>query len=151
MNNKETQNMATLEDAIRIAAEAHKGQTDKSGSRYILHPLRMMMKMKSETAMIVAVLHDVVEDTDWTFDKFREAGFSEEVLAALDGVTNRTSESYDQFIERAQHDPIIREVKIADLEDNMNMQRIEEVKPKDLERFAKYHLSWRKLTKAGSV
>ena len=111
---------ATLEDAVSIAAQAHCGQKDKAGSPYLLHPLRMMMQMKSETAMIVAVLHDVVEDSDWTLEQLRERGFSEEVLTAIDCVTNRTGENYEQFIERAQTNPIAREVKIDDLEDNMN-------------------------------
>lgn len=149
---------ATLEDAISIAALAHKGQTDKSGATYILHPLRMMMQMKSEAAMMVAALHDVVEDTrnnplenKWTIERLRERGFSEEVLTAIDCVTNRNGESYEEFIERVQTNPIARQVKIADLEDNMNIQRIDEIRPKDLERLEKYHKSWRVLTKAESV
>jgi len=140
---------ATLEDAVSIAAQAHCGQKDKAGSPYLLHPLRMMMQMKSETAMIVAVLHDVVEDSDWTLEQLRERGFSEEVLTAIDCVTNRTGENYEQFIERAQTNPIAREVKIADLEDNMNIRRIDQITPKDSERLEKYHKSWRLLTNAG--
>lgn len=143
MNNK----IATLEDAIQIAAEAHKGQPDKAGAPYILHPLRMMMRMKTEAEMITAILHDVVEDTDWTIEKLRERGFSEEVLEAVECVTNREGESYDQFIERAAKNPIARQVKIADLEDNMNIQRIGEIKPEDLTRLEKYHKSWHVLTK----
>ena len=92
--------------------------------------------------MMVPVLHDVVEDTDWTLEKLREQGFSEAVLTAVDCATNRSGESYDQFIERVQSNPIAREVKIADLEDNMNIRRIGEIKPKDLERLEKYHKSW---------
>ena len=142
MNNK----IATLEDAIQIAAQAHKGQPDKAGAPYILHPLRMMMRLKTEAEMITAILHDVIEDTDWTIEKLREKGFSEEVLEALECVTNREGESYEQFIERAGKNPIARQVKIADLEDNMNIQRIGEIKPKDLQRLEKYHKSWRVLT-----
>ena len=142
---------ATLEEAISIAALAHKGQKDKAGNPYLLHPLRMMMQMKSEAAMIVAVLHDVVEDTDWTLEQLRERGFSEEVLAAVDCVTNRTGESYEKFIERVQTNPIARQVKIADLEDNMNIKRIGEIRPKDLERLEKYHKSWSLLTKAENI
>ena len=146
MKNKANQT-ATLEDAISIASLAHKGQIDKAGSPYILHPLRMMMQMKSETAMMVAVLHDVVEDCKgWTFNRLRKNGFSEEVLAALDCVTSRSSESYEDFIKRVQTNPIAREVKIADLEDNMNIRRINELQPKDLERLEKYHRSWCLLT-----
>lgn len=137
---------ATLEDAISIAAVAHKGQTDKSGAPYILHPLRMMMRMTSEAAMITAILHDVVEDTDWTFERLREAGFSAEVLEAVNCVTNRSGENYEQFIERAAGNPIARQVKIADLEDNMNVLRIGEINLKELERLEKYHKSWRYLT-----
>lgn len=142
---------ATLEDAISIASLGHKGQTDKAGRQYILHPLRLMMQMKSEAAMMVAVLHDVVEDTDWTFEKLRECGFSEDVLTALDCVTNRPGESYEKFIERAMTNKIAREVKIADLEDNMNIRRIDEVHPVDLERLEKYHRSWKILTKAAKA
>ena len=147
MNNK----IATLEDAIQIAAKAHKGQSDKAGAPYILHPLRMMMRMKTEAEMITAILHDVVEDTDWTIEKLREKGFSEEVLEAVECVTNREGESYEQFIERAGKNPIARQVKIADLEDNMNIQRIGEIKPKDLERLEKYHKSWSVLTKSAGI
>lgn len=138
---------AALEDAVAIAALAHQGQTDKAGKPYLLHPLRMMLEMKSETAMIVAVLHDVVEDTDWTLESLRTRGFSEEILTAIDCVTNRSGESYEEFIERVRTNPIAREVKIADLEDNMNVRRIGEIKPKDLERLAKYHRAWLLLTK----
>ncbi len=137
---------ATIEDSIAIAAEAHKGVKDKAGAAYILHPLRMMMRLKTEAEMITAILHDVVEDTGWTIEKLRAQGFSEEVLEAVDCVTNKEGESYEKFIERAGRNPIARRVKIADLEDNMNIQRIGELKPKDLERLEKYHRSWRILT-----
>ena len=73
---------AAVEDAISIAAHAHKGQKDKAGAPYLLHPLRMMLRMDSEAAMMAAVLHDVVEDTDWTLGRLREEGFSDEVLEA---------------------------------------------------------------------
>lgn len=145
--------MGTLENAIKIAAQAHQGQKDKAGAPYILHPLRMMMRMKTEAEMITAILHDVVEDTrknpeasKWTIKRLRENGFSEEVLEAVECVTNREGESYEQFIERAGKNPIARQVKIADLEDNMNIQRIGEISPKDLGRLEKYHKSWRLLT-----
>ncbi|MBK7393819.1 MAG: HD domain-containing protein [Chloracidobacterium sp.] len=146
---------ATIEDAITIAAQVHKGQTDKAGATYILHPLRIMMRMTSDAARITAVLHDVVEDsrdnppeTKWTLDRLRENGFTEEVVAAVDGVTDRKAEGedYDAFIDRAGANPISRQVKIADLEDNMNMLRVAEIRPKDLERLEKYHRSWKKLT-----
>ncbi|MCI0524983.1 MAG: HD domain-containing protein [Acidobacteria bacterium] len=138
--------MATLEKAISIAAQAHESQKDKSGAPYILHPLRMMMRMKSETAMIAAILHDVVEDSDWTLEQLRGEGFSEEVLEAVDCLTNRDGESYDEFIVRVKTSIIARQVKIADLEDNMDIKRIGEMTPKDLARIEKYHRAWRALT-----
>jgi (p)ppGpp synthase/HD superfamily hydrolase len=138
--------MATLEKAILIAAQAHLGQRDKGGAPYILHPLRIMMRMESEAAMIAATLHDVVEDSDWTIEQLRGEGFSEEVLEALDCLTRRDSETYDEFVARAQANAIARQVKIADLEDNMNVKRIGEMTPKDHARIEKYHRAWRALT-----
>jgi (p)ppGpp synthase/HD superfamily hydrolase len=134
--------MATLEKAISIAVTAHQGQTSKRGNPYVLHPLRLMMKMETRPEKIVAVLHDVVEDTSWTFEKLRKEGFSKKVLRALDRVTARKGESYGDFIKRLESDPIARKVKIADLEDNMNTQRIAKVTPKDLKRLKKYHKWW---------
>jgi (p)ppGpp synthase/HD superfamily hydrolase len=141
--------MATIERAILIAAQAHMGQRDKGGAPYILHPLRMMMRMESEAAMMAAVLHDVVEDSDWTMEQLRGEGFSEEVLLAVDCLTRRGGESYDEFVARAQANPIARRVKIADLEDNMNVKRIGEVTAKDLARIEQYHRAWRALTQEG--
>jgi (p)ppGpp synthase/HD superfamily hydrolase len=102
--------------------------------------------MESEAAMIVAVLHDVVEDSDWTLEQLRSEGFSEEVLQAVDCVTHREGESYDEFVERVRANAIACNVKIADLEDNMNVKRIGEMTPKDLARIEKYHRAWRILT-----
>ena len=80
---------------------------------------------------MAAVLHDVVEDTSYTLEDLRRKGFSEAVLAAVDCLTRRGDESYEEFIERVETNPIAREVKIADLEDNMNIRRINEIQPKD--------------------
>lgn len=139
-------NPATLEDAIAIAAQAHQGQKDKAGAPYLLHPLRMMLRMTSEATMMAAVLHDVVEDTDWTLERLREVGVSAEVLAAVDCLTHREDESYQEFIARVQTNAIARQVKVADLEDNMNIQRIKQLEAKDLARLEKYHQAWRILT-----
>lgn len=140
---------ATVEDAIAIAAQAHKGQRDKAGAPYLLHPLRMMMRMDGEAAMMAAVLHDVVEDTDWTLERLRAEGFADEVLEAVDCLTKREGETYEEFIRRVERNPVARQVKVADLEDNMNIRRIGEIVPKDLERLEKYHKAWRALTKTG--
>jgi (p)ppGpp synthase/HD superfamily hydrolase len=138
--------MATLERAVQIAAQAHAGQRDKAGAPYLLHPLRLMLRMESEAAMIAAVLHDVVEDSAWTHEQLRAEGFSEEVLQAVACLTHRAGESYEEFIARAGANPIACQVKLADLEDNMNIKRIGELTPKDLARLEKYHRVWRALT-----
>ena len=130
--------MATVEDAISIAAQAHKGQTDKAGAPYILHPLRLMLKFKDERDMIAAVLHDVVEDSDWTIDALREAGFSEEILAAVDCLTRREHESYDEFIARVKTNPLASSVKFSDLMDNLDITRISEPTEADHQRMEKY-------------
>jgi (p)ppGpp synthase/HD superfamily hydrolase len=138
--------MSKLEEAIIIAVEAHKGQRDKFGAPYILHPLRVMARVKTEEEMMVAILHDVVEDTEWTFDRLRKVGFSETVVEAIDCVTKRAGESYDSLIDRARRNPLARRVKIADLEDNMDIRRIPEVTARDAERLAKYRRAWQTLT-----
>ncbi len=137
--------MATVERAVQIAAQAHQGQRDKAGAPYLLHPLRLMMRMESEAAMMAAVLHDVVEDSEWTLDQLRAEGFSEEVLQAVECLTHRLGESYDEFVARVQTNAIARQVKLADLEDNMNIRRMAEITPKDLARLEKYHRAWRTL------
>lgn len=140
--------MATLEKAIAIAAKVHEGQKDKAGATYILHPLRLMMKMSSETARIAAVLHDVVEDgSGWTRERLKAEGFSDEIVSAVDGVTRRNDESYEEFIDRLAGNALAREVKLADLEDNMNILRLDELTPKNLERLARYHRAWKKMRK----
>jgi (p)ppGpp synthase/HD superfamily hydrolase len=138
--------MSTLARAIAVAAQAHVDQQDKSGAPYILHPLRMMLRMDTEAEMMVAVLHDVVEDTDWSIDKLRSTGFPEVVLTAVESVTHREGESYDDFVARAAANPIARKVKRADLEDNMDVRRIDDLADRDLERIKKYHRAWRILT-----
>lgn len=133
---------ATLEDAILLAAQAHHGQRDKNGQPYILHPLRVMFRLESETEKIVGVLHDVVEDTQYTRDDLRKMGYSETILQALDGVTKREGESYADFVLRAKANPVARKVKLADLEDNMDVRRLSSVTPKDMERLSRYRKAW---------
>jgi (p)ppGpp synthase/HD superfamily hydrolase len=116
--------MSTLERAIIIAAEAHAGQTDKGGEPYILHPLRVMMRLEGEDARIAAVLHDLVEDTHWTLDDLRTEGFDEVVVAALDGLTRREGEVYLDFCRRAAMNELARQVKLADIDDNLDPARV---------------------------
>lgn len=134
--------MSTLAKAIALAAQAHVDQVDKAGQPYILHPLRMLMRLHDERAQIVAVLHDVVEDTPITFDELRAMGFSDEILTALDCVTRRADESYGEFIERARPNPLARQVKLADLEDNLDLRRMGELTAKDIARLERYHVAW---------
>jgi (p)ppGpp synthase/HD superfamily hydrolase len=101
--------------------------------------------MEFDTDRIVAVLHDVVEDTSVTVDELRRQGFPDEVLDALSGVTKREGEGYQDFARRAGANPIARRVKIADLEDNMDARRLPMVTEKDAERMTKYLAAWRTL------
>lgn len=140
--------MSTLERAIAIAAEAHAGQRDKAGAPYVLHPLRVMLAQQTDAARIVAVLHDVVEDTPVTFDDLRREGFSTEVLAALESVTKRDGEDYPAFVARAGANPIGRAVKLADLADNCDLSRIASPTARDFERIEKYRRAAAALTEA---
>ena len=135
----------SLEKAIAIATEAHKGKTDRYGAPYILHPLRVMSRVDTDTEKTVAILHDVVEDTKWTFNDLRREGFPEAIVAALDCLTKRKGETYESLIDRAAANPLARRVKLADLEDNLDIRRMETVTVKDAERLSKYLAAWRKL------
>lgn len=128
----------TLERAIAIAATAHAGQVDKGGAPYILHPLKVMLRMTTLEERIVAVLHDVVEDCGVSLNDLREEGFSEEVLSAIESVTKVPGESYEDFVDRAAQNPIGRAVKLADLEENSDISRIASPGWEDLERIEKY-------------
>ena len=139
--------MSTLERAIQIATEAHKGQFDKSGKDYIGHPLRVMEMGKTEEEKIVGVLHDVIEDTEWTFDKLAEEGFSQEVISALRCVTKLSeNENYDDFIDRVKKNPLAVAVKINDLTDNMDIRRLPYLSDKDVKRLKKYLKAYKRLT-----
>ncbi len=127
-----------LEKAIEIAVEAHRGQIDKAGKEYILHPMRVMLRGRNDTEMIIGILHDVVEDTPVTLDMLRLEGFSEEVLAALDCITKHNEESYSAFIDRVLTNPLATQIKLYDMEDNLKRDRIPYPTPKDEARFQKY-------------
>ncbi|MBT9583774.1 HD domain-containing protein [bacterium] len=137
--------MSTLERAIELAVQYHKGQRDKAGEPYILHPLRVMLRCQGAEAQMVAVMHDLLEDTPVTPEMLLQEGFSAKVLGALEGVTRRSGESYQQFVQRAKTDPVARQVKLADLEDNMDVRRLKRVTPRDAERLQRYRESWQAL------
>ncbi|MEB3338692.1 MAG: phosphohydrolase [Leptolyngbyaceae bacterium] len=125
--------------AIAIAATAHQHQLDKAHSPYILHPLRLMLRGRTVTEQIVAVLHDVVEDSDWTLEQLAAEGFSAEVLGAIASLTHHPEESYEQFIDRVLLNPLATQVKLYDLEDNMTLTRLSSLSEKDLARLQRYH------------
>ena len=138
--------MNQLELALQIAVKAHAGQKDKSGEPYIFHPIRVMERCSNPKAKIVALLHDIVEDTEVTFDELKTAGFPEDILGTLRFVTHEKEVPYDDYIEALMHDPIAVEVKIADLEDNSDIRRLKEIKDRDVERLQKYLRTHRRLT-----
>lgn len=130
-----------------IATEAHRGQLDKAGCDYIEHPLRVMAAGKSLDEKIVGVLHDVVEDTNWTFEDLAAEGFSAEVIEALRCVTKLSeSEPYDKFIARVKRNPLAVVVKLNDLSDNMDIRRLPYLSDKDVKRLKRYLKAYKQLT-----
>ena len=136
-----------LDRAIELAKQHHEGQTDKAGKPYIEHPLRVMNQVESEEEKIVAVLHDIVEDTDISLDDLRNEGFSKEVVDAVECLTKQDDENYDSYIERISFNKLAIKIKLADLEDNRDLTRLPEVTDKDLERVEKYDKALEKLTR----
>lgn len=138
--------MSSLDKAIEIAAKAHAGATRANGTPYILHPIRVMMRHSYLVEMIVAVLHDVVEDNeDFTIDGLRQEGFSEEVLEALTVLTHVDGIPYDEYIRGIATNKLATAVKISDLRDNMNIEELPTVKDRFLSRLSKYHNALRTL------
>ncbi|MBA56449.1 MAG: GTP pyrophosphokinase [Pseudomonadales bacterium] len=131
--------MSDLEQAISIAVKAHAGQVDKAGQPYILHPLRLMLKFNSTDAMIVAVLHDVVEDSSIMIQELEGFGFSDVVVDAVASLTRKRGESYEDFVVRVSKNELARMVKIEDVKDNLNLTRLSTITDKDLVRIQKYH------------
>jgi (p)ppGpp synthase/HD superfamily hydrolase len=138
--------MTLVERAIHRALEAHSGQKEENGRPYLLHPLRLMLRMDTEQEMAAAVLHDVVEDTDITLEDLRAEGFPEEVLAAVALLTHdKRKVAYREYIERIAADPIARKVKLADLEDNLNVMRLARLGVHETFRLKRYFEAWQRL------
>ena len=136
--------------AMQIAIRAHMGQKDKAGRDYVMHPIRVAERCKDPRAKIVVLLHDTIEDTPVTAEYLRGEGFPEEIILGVLSVTKRDDEEeYDDFVARAAENAIGREVKIADLEDNMDIRRLKEINDKDVERLRKYLRAWQYLTTLG--
>jgi len=130
--------MPTLERAIEIAARAHAGQVDKAGEPYVLHPMRLMLKVRGPLQRMAAVLHDVVEDSAVTLQDLRDEGFPAEVVDAVQALTKQEGESRLSAAARAAANPIARVVKLADVGDNMDMSRIANPTDKDYARLREY-------------
>jgi (p)ppGpp synthase/HD superfamily hydrolase len=130
----------SVEDAIALAARAHQGQRYPSlePEPYILHPLRVMLSLRDPVDQMAAVLHDAVEDTDLELHDLEEAGYPAELVAAIDSLTHRSNESYEEYIERVAGNDIARRVKIADLGDNLANNRSRPASPENTERIARY-------------
>ena len=139
--------MSDLDKAIQLAVRIHAGQKDRYGRTYILHPLRVMMKVETEQEKIVAILHDVIEDSDLVIKDLSGEGFSPEIVTAVDCLSKRDGEEYQDYIKRLSPNPLARTIKLADLEDNMNMERADHLQEKDFERFVRYHQAWLMLKK----
>lgn len=141
--------MSSIEKAIEIASKAHSGVKDKQGKPYLLHPIRVMMGVEDEAAQIVAVLHDVVEDTSVSLDDIRAEGFNKEVLDALKLVTHPKDQPYSEYVIACKQNVIARQVKLSDLRDNCNLNRLL-LRPNkfdsDSARMQRYVLSYRFLS-----
>jgi len=124
--------------ALRLCFEAHKEQNDKSGMPYVFHPFHLAEQMKDEDTTIVALLHDVIEDTDKTLDELRDMGFSDRVVSAIALMTHGDGVPYMEYVAAIKSNPIARAVKLADLRHNSDMTRLDTVTPRDIERAKKY-------------
>jgi (p)ppGpp synthase/HD superfamily hydrolase len=137
--------MTLLEQAISLAVLKHAGQTQKNGDPYVLHPLHLMCQMRTEDERIVAVLHDVVEDTDVTLDELAQMGFSAIVLEALDLLTHDPDVDYADYVAAIRPNPLARRIKMADLRHNMDILRLATITDRDVERLRKYRHAWDQL------
>ena len=124
--------------ALKISFEAHKNQLDKSGMPYVYHPFHLAEQMNDENTTCVALLHDVVEDTDMTLDDLRGFGFPEEVIEALSLMTHNSGAGYFDYIRTLKDNPIARKVKMADLRHNSDLSRLDVIDERALERAEKY-------------
>lgn len=124
--------------ALRLCFDAHKEQVDKSGMPYVFHPFHVAEQMKTEETVIVALLHDVVEDTDYTISDLKEMGFPEPVTAALTLLTHKDGVPYMDYVTAIKSDPIASAVKLADLRHNSDLSRLDAVDDKAIQRVGKY-------------
>ena len=128
--------------ALELAVEKHKNQTDKAGNPYILHPLQVMENVNSKEGKIVAILHDIIEDTDITEDYLLKIGLSKRIVDAVVALTRSEDMDYQEYIKNLSSNPLAKEVKLADLEHNMDLKRLPTLEEKDLERNRKYQIAY---------
>lgn len=128
--------------ALELAVEKHKNQTDKAGNSYILHPLHVMENVNSKEGKIVAILHDIIEDTDVTEDYLLKIGLSKRIVDAVVALTRSEDIDYQEYIKNLSSNPLAKEVKLADLEHNMDLKRLPTLEEKDLERNRKYQIAY---------
>lgn len=136
-----------IKKAIQICYDVHKDQKDLAGYPYIFHPYHLAEQMDTENQIIVALLHDVVEDSDYNFDDLIKLGFNDEVIDAVEALTRRKNQSYNSYIERIKLNPIAIRVKLADLEHNMDTTRFETISESDQRRLEKYKSAYERLLK----
>ena len=129
---------ALTKKALSLCFEAHKDQVDKSGLPYVFHPFHLAMEMTDELSTVVALLHDVVEDTDYTLQDLEDMGFPPAVLDAIDLMTHREGVPYMEYVAAIQTNPLARIVKMADLRHNSNITRVDNPTEKDYARVEKY-------------
>ena len=129
---------ALTKKAMRIAFEAHKEQTDKNGMPYIYHPVHLAEQMSDEATTCVALLHDVVEDTDMTFEQLQAEGFTPEIIAAIRLMTHDDNVPYMDYVAEIKKNAIASAVKLADLRHNSDLTRLDHVDEKALARAEKY-------------
>lgn len=130
--------MRLVDLAKQLCKVAHKGQIDKGGNDYYLHPYKVAKMCESEKEKTVAYLHDVIEDTSITLDDLRTYGFDDEILNAVDCVTKKPNEGYEEYIQKIKENPLARTVKINDMKHNSQLDRLQVVTQKDIERVLKY-------------
>ncbi|MBQ9043931.1 MAG: bifunctional (p)ppGpp synthetase/guanosine-3',5'-bis(diphosphate) 3'-pyrophosphohydrolase [Eggerthellaceae bacterium] len=124
--------------AMRLCFEAHEGQVDKTDLPYVNHPLHVAESMDDEPSTCAALLHDVIEDTDYRADDLRAMGFPDEVVDALELLTHEDGVPYLEYVRAIKGNAIARAVKVADLKHNSDLTRLDEVTPADHERVEKY-------------
>lgn len=134
--------------AMKIAYETHKDQKDKSGIPYIYHPIHLAEQMDDEISTCVALLHDVVEDTDTTFQDLLDFGFIEEIVDVLKLLTHNVNDEYMEYIRRIKTNSTAIKVKLADLRHNSDLTRLDVVDDKAIKRVEKYENAIRILTEA---